>query len=139
MLALGNDGIICVVEIPKINVKLPVYSSTSDEDLQKGAGHIENTSLPIGSMGSHSLISAHRGLSKARMFRDLDQVQIGDEFYIYVLDRKLEYVVDDISVVEPNDVSSIGIEKDKDYVTLVTCTPYIINSHRLLVRGVRKS
>ncbi|MCD7855722.1 MAG: class C sortase [Clostridiales bacterium] len=136
-LDIGGNGVICVVEIPKINVRLPVYAGTSDESLQKGAGHIEGTSLPVGGLGSHCCISAHRGLSNAVMFRDMDQVETGDEFYIYVLDRTLKYVVDDINVVLPDDVSSIKNEPDKDYVTLVTCTPYIINSHRLLVRGSR--
>ncbi|MCD8158293.1 MAG: class C sortase [Clostridiales bacterium] len=133
---MGN-GIICVVEIPKINVKLPVYGGTSDESLQKGAGHIEGTSLPVGGLGSNCCISAHRGLANAVMFRDMDKIEIGDEFYIYVLDRTLKYEVDDIRVVLPDDISSIKNVPDKDYVTLITCTPYIINSHRLLVRGSR--
>ncbi len=136
-LEIGNNGVICVVEISKINVKLPVYRGTSDESLQKGAGHIEGTSLPVGGLGSHCCISAHRGLSNAVMFRDMDKVELGDEFYIYVLGKKLKYVVDDINVVLPDDISSIKNVADKDYVTLVTCTPYIINSHRLLVRGSR--
>ncbi len=134
-LAVGSDNIICVVEIPKINVRLPVYSGTAHEDLEKGAGHIEGTSLPVGGKGTHCCISAHRGLPNARMFRDLDQVEIGDEFSIYTLNEKLTYTVDDIRVVEPDDVSSLVIDENRDYVTLVTCTPYIINSHRLLVRG----
>ncbi|MCD7778296.1 MAG: class C sortase [Clostridiales bacterium] len=133
---MGN-GIICVVEIPKINVKLSVYGGTSDESLQKGAGHIEGTSLPVGGLGSNCCISAHRGLANAVMFRDMDKIEIGDEFYIYVLDRTLKYEVDDIRVVLPDDISSIKNVPDKDYVTLITCTPYIINSHRLLVRGSR--
>ena len=136
-LAVGEDNIICVVEIPKINVRLPVYSGTADEDLEKGAGYIEGTSLPIGGKGTHCCISAHRGLPTAIMFRDLDQIGIGDKFSLYTLNKKLTYTVDDIRVVEPNDISSLGIDGNEDYVTLVTCTPYIINSHRLLVRGVR--
>lgn len=136
-LAVGEDNIIGVVEIPKINVNLPIYSGTADEDLNKGAGHMEGTSLPGGGGGTHCCISAHRGLPNALMFRDLDQISTGDKFYIYVLDRKLEYTVDDIRVVEPDDVSGLGVYEGRDMVTLVTCTPYGVNSHRLLVRGVR--
>ncbi len=136
-LSIKGDSIICIVEIPKINVRLPVYSGTADEDLQKGAGHIEGTSLPVGGLGTHSAISAHRGLPYSVMFRDLDKLAEGDEFYIYTLDSKLTYTVDNISVVLPDDISNLVIEEDKDYLTLITCTPYAVNTHRLLVRGVR--
>ena len=136
-LSIKGDSIICIVEIPKINVRLPVYSGTADEDLQKGAGHIEGTSLPVGGLGTHSAISAHRGLPYSVMFRDLDKLAEGGEFYIYTLDSKLTYTVDNISVVLPDDISNLVIEEDKDYLTLITCTPYAVNTHRLLVRGVR--
>lgn len=135
-LSVTGDQIMCVVEIPKIDVRLPVYSGTDDRDLQRGAGHIEGTSLPIGGLGTHCAISAHRGLPNAVMFRDLDLLERGDEFYIYTLGRKMTYRVDNISVVLPDDISGLAIDGDKDYLTLVTCTPYAINSHRLLVRGV---
>lgn len=136
-LSIEGDNIICIVEIPKINVRLPVYSGTADEDLQKGAGHIEGTSLPVGGLGTHCAISAHRGLPYSVMFRDLDKLAEGDEFYIYTLGSKLTYTVDNISVVLPDDIDNLAIEEDKDYLTLITCTPYAVNTHRLLVRGVR--
>lgn len=136
-LSINGDSVICIVEIPKINVRLPVYSGTADENLQKGAGHIEGTSLPIGGVGTHCAISAHRGLPYSVMFRDLDKLTEGDELYIYTLGSKLTYIVDDISVVLPDDISNLAIEEDKDYLTLITCTPYAVNTHRLLVRGVR--
>lgn len=136
-LNIGSDNIISVVEIPKINVKLPVYGGTDDKDLEKGAGHIEGTSLPVGGKSTHCCISAHRGLAYSVMFRDLDSLALGDKFYIYTLDKKLEYTVDNISTVTPDDISSLNVEKDRDYVTLITCTPYMINTHRILVRGTR--
>ena len=135
-LSVTGDQIMCIVEIPKIDVRLPVYSGTDDRDLQRGAGHIEGTSLPTGGYGTHCAISAHRGLPDAVMFRDLDLLERGDEFYIYTLGRKMTYRVDNISVVLPDNISGLAIDEDKDYLTLVTCTPYAINSHRLLVRGV---
>lgn len=133
-----KNEVIGVIEIPKIKVKLPIYKGSSDDILQKGAGHIEGTSLPTGEKGSHCYISAHRGLAKAVMFRDLDQLSIGDEFSVYVLGEKMTYEVDKVDVVEPDELEKIEIDNEKDYVTLVTCTPYGINSHRLLVRGIRK-
>lgn len=137
MLNVGND-LLCYVEIPCINVYLPVYHGTSDEVLKKGAGHIEGTSIPIGGTSTHSVIAAHSGLSTARMFSDLEKVTYGDVFYIHYLGKTISYKVDKITVVEPDDTSQLYIEKGKDYSTLLTCTPYGINDHRLCVRGVRK-
>lgn len=136
-LDVDGNNIICVVEVPKINVKLPVYGGISDAELEKGAGHLEGSSFPVGGNGTHCCISAHRGLAYSLMFRDLDQLEKGDKFYIYVFDRKLTYTVDDIATVEPEDISKLKIYENKDYVTLITCTPYAVNTHRLLVRGVR--
>ena len=127
------------IKIPKIHEDIPIYAGTSEEVLQKGVGHLEGTSLPIGGKNTHSVLSAHRGLPTARLFTDLDKLEANDIFYIYNIEKKLAYKVDKISVVEPTDFSKINIEKGKDYVTLLTCTPYMINSHRLLVRGHRVS
>ena len=136
MLNIGND-ILCYVEIPCINVYLPVYHGTSDEVLQKGAGHIEGSSIPIGGPSTHSVIAAHSGLSTAKMFTDLEKVTYGDVFYIHYLNKTISYKVDKITVVEPDDTSQLYIEKDKDYSTLLTCTPYGVNDRRLCVRGIR--
>ena len=136
LLNVGND-ILCYVEIPGIDVYLPVYHGTSDEVLQKGAGHIEGSSIPIGGPSTHSVIAAHSGLSTAKMFTDLEKVTYGDVFYIHYLNKTISYKVDKITVVEPDDTSQLYIEKDKDYSTLLTCTPYGVNDHRLCVRGVR--
>lgn len=125
------------IEIPKISVNLPIYEGTSASVLQKGAGHLINTSLPIGGAGSHAALSAHRGLPSAKLFTDLDKLEIGDYFYLYVMDETLAYQVDQINVIEPHIEDELDIEEDKDYVTLITCTPIGVNSHRLLVRGVR--
>lgn len=125
------------VEIPKINQKLPIYAGTSEEVLRKGAGHLEGTSLPVGGKSTHSVITAHRGLPEARLFTDLDQMQEGDIFYIHILNQVLAYEVDQILVVEPTDFDPILVVEGKDYATLLTCTPYSINTHRLLVRGYR--
>lgn len=136
LLNVGND-ILCYVEIPGIDVYLPVYHGTSDEVLQKGAGHIEGSSIPIGGPSTHSVIAAHSGLSTAKMFTDLEKVTYGDVFYIHYLNKTISYKVDKITVVEPDDTSQLYIEKDKDYSTLLTCTPYGVNDHRLCVRGIR--
>ena len=132
----GNE-IMGYLEIPKINVKLAIYHGIGTEALENGCGHIEGTSLPIGGVGTHSVLSAHRGLPSAKLFTDLDQLEIGDLFYITVLDEKLAYKVDQILTVLPEETDDLAIEEDKDLVTLVTCTPYGVNSHRLLVRGER--
>lgn len=125
------------IEIPKISVNLPIYEGTSAAVLQKGAGHLINTSLPLGGEGSHVALSAHRGLPSAKLFTDLDKLEIGDYFYLYVMDETLAYQVDRIKIIEPYIEDELDIEADKDYVTLITCTPIGVNSHRLLVRGVR--
>lgn len=132
----GNE-IMGYLEIPKISVKLAIYHGIGTEALENGCGHIEGTSLPIGGVGTHSVLSAHRGLPSAKLFTDLDQLEIGDLFYITVLDEKLAYKVDQILTVLPEETEDLAIEEDKDLVTLVTCTPYGVNSHRLLVRGER--
>lgn len=137
VLDIDSHGMIGYVSIEKIRVELPIYHGTSDEILSNAAGHLEGTSLPVGGIGTHSVISAHRGLASATLFTNLDKMEIGDTFTITVLDRLLTYEVDEILIVDPKDVSSLKIADDKDYVTLVTCTPYGINSHRLLVRGKR--
>lgn len=125
------------IEIPKIDEELPVYAGTAEFILQKGAGHLEGTSLPVGGKSTHSVITAHRGLPEAKLFTDLDKMEKGDVFYIHVLDQVLAYKVDQILVVEPSDFEPVLVVDGKDFSTLLTCTPYSINSHRLLVRGQR--
>ena len=136
-LNLTGDGMMGYVEIPKINIKVPVYHTTSTEVLEKAAGHLEGSSLPIGGENSHAVISAHRGLPSAALFTDLDKLKEGDHFLICVLDEILCYEVDQILVVEPDVTDPLGVVDGKDLVTLLTCTPYGVNSHRLLVRGHR--
>lgn len=131
------DGVMAYIEIPCIDVFLPVYHGTSEGVLAKGAGHMVNTSLPVGGASTHCVISAHRGDPSATLFSDLDQLQEGDEFYLYTLNNKLAYQVDQIKIVLPYETDDFRIAEGKDFVTLVTCTPYGVNSHRLLVRGVR--
>ena len=125
------------VEIPKIDVNLPIYAGTSMEVLDKGSGHLEGTSLPVGGPSTHAVLTAHRGLPKAKMFRDLDKLKEGDVFYVHNIQTVLAYKVDRILTVEPSNFDPILVEEGKDYTTLLTCTPYMINSHRLLVRGHR--
>lgn len=133
-----EDHIIGVISIPKIAVRLPIFDQTTEAFLAKGAAYLEGTSFPIGGESTHSVISGHRGLTEAKLFTDLPDLVKGDRFYIELGEAEIHaYQVDDIKVVEPTDVSSLQIEKGKDYITLVTCTPYMINSHRLLVRGHR--
>lgn len=132
-----GTGIIGYVEIPSIRVSLPIYHGTSDTVLQVGIGHVEWSSLPTGDPGSHVVISGHRGLPSARLFTDIDQLAVGDVFSLEVLNREFTYEVDDILIVLPYELSSLQIDPDGDYCTLVTCTPYGVNSHRLLVRGHR--
>lgn len=134
---LSVGEILGYIEIPKINVNLPIYEGTSPEVLQKGVGHLKNTSLPVGGSGTHVGLSAHRGLSAAKLFTDLDKIEKGDYFYLKVLDETLAYEVDQIQVTEPYISHELDIQEGQDYVTLITCTPYGINSHRLLVRGKR--
>ena len=136
-LNIAGDGMMGIVEIPKIAIKLPIYHGTSDEVLQKAAGHLEGSSLPIGGENTHAVISAHRGLPSASLFTDLDQLEIGDHFLIHVLDETLCYEVDQILVVDPEDTSALAVEDGEDLVTLLTCTPYGVNTQRLMVRGHR--
>ena len=137
LLNLTGNAVMCTVEIPAIDVELPVYHGISEDVLQKGAGHMPGTSLPVGSESTHAVISAHSGLPAARLFTDLDKLEEGDLFYIHVLGETLCYEVDQIVVTIPSDTEAIQIEKGQDYVTLLTCTPYGVNTHRLLVRGRR--
>ena len=137
MLNPDGDGLMGYLEIPSIKVYLPVYHGTSDGVLQAGVGHLGNTSLPVGGENTHAVLSGHTGLPNARLLTDLDKLQEKDQFYLHVLDEVLAYEVDQIKVVEPDNISDIFIEDGKDYVTLDTCTPYGINSHRLLIRGTR--
>lgn len=138
VLNIGEDGSIGYIEIPSIDVNLPIYHGTSDEVLQKGVGHIEGTSLPIGGNNRHSILCAHRGLPSAKLFTDLDELEVGDLFFIHILDKVYAYKVDQIEVIEPEEINEhIQVEEDKDWITLMTCTPYSVNTHRLLVRGVR--
>lgn len=136
-LNLTGDGMMGYVQIPKINVRIPIYHTTNEEVLQKAAGHLAGSSLPVGGTGSHAVISAHRGLPSAALFTDLDKLTEGDYFLLSILDDTLCYEVDQISVVEPTDTKALVSEADQDLVTLLTCTPYGVNSHRLLVRGHR--
>ena len=137
LLDIAENGVMCHIEIPKIKVGLPVFHGVSLSTLEKGVGHLEGSSLPVGGTGTHAVMTAHTGLNSAKLFTDLVEMKIGDEFYIYTLDQILAYRVDNILVVEPEDVGALSMVEGKDYVTLVTCTPYGINSHRLLVRGIR--
>ena len=137
LLAIDDSGIMGYIEIPSIGVSLPIYHGTSDGVLQHAVGHLDWTSLPVGGASTHCVLSGHRGLPSAKLFTDLDRLAVGDTFVIRVLDEVLTYEVDQILIVEPADVSALTIEDGKDLCTLVTCTPYGINSHRLLVRGHR--
>lgn len=137
LLNVTDSGVMGYVEIDKLGVRLPIYHGTSEGVLQVAIGHIEGTSLPVGGRGTHCVLSGHRGLPSARLFTDLDQMAEGDSFQLFILDEVLTYQVDQILVVLPEDVSALEIEEDKDLCTLITCTPYGVNSHRLLVRGHR--
>lgn len=137
ILDITGTGIMGYVSIPKIDVQLPIYHGTSNDVLQVAAGHLEGTSFPVGGEGTHAVIMAHRGLPSARLFTDISELEVGDTFTITVLHNVLTYEVDLISIVEPSDVTNLQIEEGEDYVTLMTCTPYGVNSHRLLVRGHR--
>ena len=141
-LNINGDEIMGIVEIPKIDAELPIYHTTDEEVLQIGAGHLEGSSLPVGGESTHAVISAHRGLPSARLFTDLDQLEEGDQFYIHIFDEVLAYEVDQIlPMVDKDDTGALqqalAIEDGQDYVTLFTCTPYGVHTHRLLVRGTR--
>ena len=136
-LNVDGNGLIGYIDIPKINVYLPIYHGTTDKILAKGAGHLQNTSLPVGGESTHSVISAHTAYPGETFFDYLTDMQEGDEFYVHVLDRVLKYEVDSIKVVLPEETDDLRVIRGEDYVTLLTCTPYSINTHRLLVRGKR--
>lgn len=137
LLNVSGNGILGTVTIPKINVSLPIYHGTSEAVLQVAVGHLEGTSLPTGRKSTHCVLSAHRGLPSARLFTDLDKLEPGDRFTLTVLDRELTYEADQILVVEPQQVEVLYVVEGEDLCTLMTCTPYGINTHRLLVRGRR--
>jgi sortase A len=136
-LDITGTGIMGYIDIDKIGVELPIYHTVEKEVLQVGAGHLEGTSLPTGGSSTHCVLSGHRGLPSAKLFTDLDELEIGDEFTITVLDRRLTYRIDQILIVLPTDTDALRIVSGMDYCTLLTCTPYGINTHRLLIRGVR--
>ena len=136
-LRITDNDMIGYLKIDRIGVELPIYHGTSDDVLNRGVGHLEGSSLPVGGENTHSVMSAHRGLPSSKLFTDLDRMEIGDTFQIIILDQILTYQVDFIKVIEPTDVSDLQIIEGGDYCTLFTCTPYGINTHRLLVRGVR--
>ena len=135
ILDVSGTGMIGYITVPKISQELPVYHGTSDAVLSVAVGHFQGSSLPVGGKNTHSVVSAHRGLPTAVLFTHLDRMEIGDTFYFTILDRTITYEVDQIRIVEPHDTSLIQIQEGKDYCTLLTCTPYGINTHRLLVRG----
>ena len=136
-LRISDSDMIGYLKIDRIGVELPIYHGTSDKVLNRGVGHLEGSSLPVGGENTHCVMSAHRGLPSSKLFTDLDRVEKGDTFQIVVLDQVLTYQVDFIKVIEPNDISDLQIIEGGDYCTLFTCTPYGINTHRLLVRGIR--
>lgn len=136
-LAMNENGIMGYIEIPRISVSLPIYHTTTPEVLERGVGHLQGSALPVGGESTHCVLSAHRGLPSAALFTDLDMLKEGDHFYIHVLDRILAYEVDQIKEVKPEETEDLAVTPGKDYVTLITCTPYGVNTHRLLVRGHR--
>lgn len=137
VLNVAENGMMGYIEIPKISVSLIIYHSIDESVLQKGIGHVPETHLPVGGNNTHCVLAGHTGLPSAKLLTNIDHLKLGDRFYIHVLNEVLEYKIDDISVVEPDEVSHLNVISGKDCVTLVTCTPYGVNSHRLLVRGVR--
>lgn len=137
ILNINGDGMMGYIHIPRLNETIPIYHGTAEEVLQVGVGHVQNTSLPVGGENTHAALSGHRGLPTASLFTDLDQVQIGDTFYIQILGETFAYQVNQILTVLPEETEALAIQPGEDYVTLITCTPYGINSHRLLVRGTR--
>ena len=137
VLNAADNGVMGYIEIPKISVSLIIYHTIEENVLQKGIGHVPETHLPVGGKNTHCVLAGHTGLPSAKLLTNIDHLKIGDRFYIHVLNEVLEYKIDDVSVVEPDEVSRLNVISGKDCVTLVTCTPYGVNSHRLLVRGVR--
>ena len=136
-LNITGNGTMGYVEIPKISVHLPIYHGTRNDSLERGVGHLLGSSLPVGGESTHSILTGHSGMATQKMFTDLEQLAIGDVFYLHILDETLAYQVIEINVVLPHDTSLLGITPGKDYCTLVTCTPFGVNTHRLLVRGTR--
>ncbi len=136
-LNVAGDGMMGTVEVPKINITIPIFHTTDKEVLEKAAGHLEGSSLPVGGEDTHAVITAHRGLPSAALFTDLDKLEKGDHFLLHILKETLCYEVDKISVVVPENTDDLAVEEGEDLVTLLTCTPYGVNSHRLLVRGHR--
>ena len=137
LLNLNGDGVMGYIEIPRLELKLSIGHGTEEDVLQRMVGHIEGSSLPVGGESTHAVLSAHRGLPTAKLFSDLDLMQVGDRFTIHTLNQTLTYQVDQITVILPEEIEALAIEPGMDYVTLMTCTPYAVNTHRLLVRGVR--
>ena len=137
LLDIAGDGIMGYVEIPKINVLLPIYHGTDNDSLERGIGHLLGSSLPVGGESTHTILTAHSGMASQKMFSDLPQLEVGDVFYLKVLGETLAYQVDQINTVLPHDTTYLGIEHGEDLATLVTCTPFGVNTHRLLVRGAR--
>lgn len=137
VLNAADNGVMGYIEIPKISVSLIIYHTIEENVLQKGIGHVPETHLPVGGKNTHCVLAGHTGLPSAKLLTNIDHLKVGDRFYIHVLNEVLEYKIDDVSVVEPDEVSRLNVISGKDCVTLVTCTPYGVNSHRLLVRGVR--
>ena len=137
LLNLNGDGVMGYIEIPRLELKLSIGHGTEEDVLQRMVGHIEGASLPVGGESTHAVLSAHRGLPTAKLFSDLDLMQVGDRFTIHTLNQTLTYQVDQITVILPEEIEALAIEPGGDYVTLMTCTPYAVNTHRLLVRGVR--
>ena len=136
-LNVASNGIMGYVEIPKISVNLPIYHGTGNDSLERGVGHLLGSSLPVGGESTHAILTGHSGMATQKMFTDLEQLSIGDVFYLHILDETLAYQVDNIKTVLPYDTSLLGVYSGEDYCTLVTCTPYGVNTHRLLVRGIR--
>lgn len=137
LLDVAGTGVMAFVSIPNLDIELPVYHSTREEVLQVAIGHIEWSSLPVGGESSHCVISGHRGLPSAKLFTDIDEMKLGDVFMLHTMGETLTYQVDQILIVEPHETQALMVEEGKDYCTLVTCTPYGVNTHRLLVRGTR--
>lgn len=137
LLNLNGDGVMGYIEIPRLELKLSIGHGTEEDVLQRMVGHIEGSSLPVGGESTHAVLSAHRGLPTAKLFSDLDLMQVGDRFAVHTLNQTLTYQVDQITVILPEEIEALAIEPGGDYVTLMTCTPYAVNTHRLLVRGVR--
>ena len=137
ILAVNESGIMGQLEIPELDIRLPIYHGTDGSTLEKGVGHLLGSSFPVGGEGTHAVLTGHSGLSREKMLTDLEKMKVGDRFLLRVLDRTLAYEVHDIFIVLPDDTSHLGIQQDEDMCTLITCTPYGVNTHRLLVQGYR--